>query len=58
MKTPLGRLLRWLFLTVVCVTLGGFAAAGELKLNDLAAFVPRNKIRVMFRITFCGRTVV
>ncbi len=26
----------------------------EAKLAELAAFVPRNKIRVMFRILLCG----
>src|SRR6266478_3912271 len=49
MKTPLGRLLRWLFLTVVCVTLGGFAAAEELKLNDLAKNLGQGITKAKFK---------
>src|SRR6266404_944106 len=49
MKTPLGRLLRWLFLTVVCVTLGEFAAAEELKLNDLAKNLGQGITKAKFK---------
>ncbi len=49
MKTPLGRLLRWLSLTVICVTLGGFAAAEELKLNDLAKNLGQGITKAKFK---------